>query len=83
FGPAKVLPWPACSPDLNVIENLWSYLKQDIYSGGRQYNTLDELWAAIECSARSVPRNFLEKLCNSIDSRIEKLLTKRGGHVDA
>ncbi|KAF4650201.1 hypothetical protein FOZ61_000587, partial [Perkinsus olseni] len=48
--------------------------------GGRQYNTLDELWAAIECSARSVPRNFLEKLCNSIDSRIEKLLTKRGGH---
>ncbi|KAF4678040.1 hypothetical protein FOL47_006992 [Perkinsus chesapeaki] len=80
IGEAKILPWPSNSPDLNVIENLWSFIKQDIYGEGRQYSTLDELWSAIERSAREVPKSFIEKLCDSIDSRLRRLIARHGGH---
>ena len=39
----KSIQWPACSLDLNPLENLWSILKRKIYFCGRQYtfkNTL-------------------------------------------
>ena len=29
---SNLLEWPAQSPDLNPIENLWSYLKSHIYN---------------------------------------------------
>ena len=36
-GHGKIIEWPACSPDLNPIENLQSILKRKIYFCGRQY----------------------------------------------
>ena len=30
----QILDWPATSPDLNLIENLWGLLKQKINSVG-------------------------------------------------
>ena len=32
----KVLKWPAKSPDLNPIENLWCYLTLKVYEGKRK-----------------------------------------------
>lgn len=33
----EVLDWPAISPDLNPIENLWGVLSRKVYRNGRQY----------------------------------------------
>ena len=41
-----VLPWPANSPDLNPIENIWSVLKQ--YVEKRSVKTKNELIKVIE-----------------------------------
>lgn len=43
----KVVKWPAKSPDLNPIENLWGIMARDVYGEGRQYEHLDDLEAAI------------------------------------
>lgn len=40
--------WPAVSPDLNPIDNLWVKLLNRIYVEGRKYEDLSELKVAIE-----------------------------------
>ena len=35
----KLLDWPALTPDLNPIENLWGIVARQVYDGGRQFET--------------------------------------------
>jgi len=44
----KVLSWPARSPDLNIIENVWGQVARNVYRNGRQYNSVEELKIVIE-----------------------------------
>ncbi|OXA53531.1 Transposable element Tc3 transposase [Folsomia candida] len=39
----RTLPWPARSPDLNPMQNLWAELSRRAYSHGRQYRIKQEL----------------------------------------
>jgi transposase len=34
FTEDTIMKWPANSPDLNPIENLWAIIEQDIYANG-------------------------------------------------
>src|SRR5690349_19838616 len=43
-----VLEWPAQSPDLNPIENLWNILKRKLASYSRPPKRIHELWERIE-----------------------------------
>ena len=43
----KVLKWPARSPDLNPIENVWGLLAREVYSNGKQYFRVQELKDAL------------------------------------
>ncbi|POM79033.1 Transposase [Phytophthora palmivora] len=44
----RVMWWPAKSPDLNPIENLWRILARAVYANGKQYETKTELVNAIK-----------------------------------
>ena len=39
----KIKKWPPSSPDQNLIKNLWSVVKMELYEGGKQYNSKADL----------------------------------------
>ena len=43
----QVMEWPACSSDLNPIENVCSLLLRSVYESGHQYDTEKDLKEAI------------------------------------
>jgi transposase len=77
----SVMPWPACSPDLNPIENLWGILAAKIYGNGKQYRTVLELKYAIKEAWATVERSTLESLINSMPNRIFSVIQVNGAQT--
>jgi hypothetical protein len=42
------MTWPAQSPDLNIIENLWLRIKRSLQNSAGNINTPQELFTAIQ-----------------------------------
>ncbi|KAF9745489.1 Transposable element Tc3 transposase, partial [Nosema granulosis] len=42
----NLMTWPALSPDLNPVENIWSDMSRMVYSNGQQYHTIQSLKTA-------------------------------------
>lgn len=70
-----LIDWPAWSPDLNPIENLWNDLKRRVYAHHPQ--TMEELeqWIGIEWQAT----DFISHICRSMPHRLQ-LLRENQGH---
>ena len=71
--------WPACSPDMNPIENLWSQLSRTVSQGGRQFDEFDDLREAIFHAWDIIPLERLQSLATSMPRRLVELVDKRGG----
>ena len=82
FKDDKLMIWLPASPDLNPIENYWSILKRHTYSGGRQYSSKDELWNGICKAVKGIGADQLQKLTNSVDSRLVEILSNKGCYVN-
>ena len=41
------MEWPAFSPDLNPVENIWAILSHSVYANGKQYDNVADLKTAI------------------------------------
>ncbi len=59
--------WPPNSPDLNPIENVWSYVQAKVNSQGCK--TFEEFKAAVTQQFKCVPKAMLENLIESMGSR--------------
>jgi hypothetical protein len=71
-----VQDWPGNSPDLNPIENLWSWVVQRLRY--RNITTLAQLRAALKDIWAAVPATLLKNLASSMSKRLE-LVKERDG----
>ena len=72
-----VLDWPANSPDLNPIENLWGIAKRKVRD--MRPNNAEELKAAIEASWSSITPQQCHRLIASMPRPIEAVIHAKGG----
>ncbi len=71
-----VLDWPANSPDLNLIENIWGIVKRKMRD--TRPNNADDLKAAIKATWASIPPQQCHKLITSMPRRIEAVIKAKG-----
>ncbi|KAG3090444.1 hypothetical protein PI124_g10254 [Phytophthora idaei] len=72
-----VLNWPARSPDLNPIENVWSMMARYVYANGSQYDNVASLTAAILESWEAIEQSYLNKLVASMPRRCIEVIEKK------
>ncbi len=71
-----VLDWPANSPDLNPIENLWGIVQRKMRD--TRPNNADDLKATVKETWASIPPQQCHKLITSMPRRIEAVIKAKG-----
>lgn len=74
----NVLIWPPNSPDLNLIEHVWAYIKRELDKYPESPRDLDELWRRVEAIWREIPMDFLHKLYESMPDRLAMVIQNKG-----
>lgn len=74
----QVLQWPARSPDLNPIENLWGILSRRVYANGKQYQSIIELKRAIRREWAGITVREGQNLIDSVPNRLLEVVKKKG-----
>lgn len=74
----KTMFWPAHSPDLNPIENVWGLLARRVYSEGRVFNTAVELKSTILEEWENFDTSIIENLFESMSDRCIRVIKNNG-----
>lgn len=75
-----LLPWPARSPDLSPIENMWSMVAERLTQITSQAATPDQLWQHVEAAWSAVPQEHIQSLFDSMPSRVAAVISNNGGY---
>ena len=76
----SVLPWPAHSPDLSPIENLWASVKKKLEEK-HQVIPKAQLWRVVEDEWESTPKDFCRNLFASMPERLAAVINAKGGYT--
>lgn len=71
--------WPPQSPDCNIIENVWSVLKTNVFNNKPRSSF--ELWKYIQEEWQKIPTNLFKRLYSSIPARLNEIRKSRGGVI--
>ncbi|GFX88386.1 transposable element Tcb1 transposase [Trichonephila clavipes] len=75
-----LLSWPARSPDLSPIKNMWSMVSQRLTQITPPEATLDQLWQRVEAAWSAVPQEHIQSLFESILRRVAAVISNNGGY---
>ena len=73
------ISWPAQSPDLNPMENVWAVLKANV--GNYKPSSIKELTRIIKKEWKKLDKIFAENLVSSMKNRISLVISNKGDHI--
>ncbi len=76
-----VLAWPAYSPDISPIENVWDALDRRIRQQVPVPANIHQFCTAIEVEWINIPQATINNLINSLRRRCVALREANGGHA--
>jgi transposase len=72
--------WPANSPDLNIIENCWSFMEQHLYP--HKCKTLQAFKVKIQKTWKEkITDEYIESLFDSIPKRLQIVINQKGNSI--
>jgi len=72
------MTWPAQSPDLNIIENVWRTIKLKLQNETEVTKTRTELINAVCRIWRSLPVGYIRNLYASLPRRLRSVIIAKG-----
>ena len=75
----KVLYWPPWSPDLNLVEAVWSEVKRKLK---RSHDSKEELEEDIQKQWKNISSEYPSSLYDSMRDRIQAVIVEEGGPTD-
>ena len=72
------IEWPAQSPDLNIIENIWLYMKRELQKFAVDIATKNDLLREIHSVWRNIELDYIRNLYQSITDRLDNVIKKKG-----
>ncbi|GFX37778.1 transposable element Tcb2 transposase [Trichonephila clavipes] len=75
------LVWPARSPDLNPIENMWDALGRQVADRNYPPTNKNTLIRALTEEWDKLPQQLLDNVVQSMVRRVECCITLHGGHI--
>ena len=79
FGNFTTLEWPAQSPDLSPIENLWEMMDLEVHS--RPIHSIGDLFDCIVTAWEHFQQDVCRKLVDTMQNRLREVIQRRGGHT--
>ena len=76
-----VLDWPPQSPDLNPIENAWSYLKRCMSRYSIENMDIFKV-RILNVWNNEIPMEYWEKLALSMRNRLQQVIKNKGHAID-
>ncbi|GFV95333.1 transposable element Tcb1 transposase [Trichonephila clavipes] len=76
----ELLPWPARSPDLSPIENMWSMVAQRLTQITPTAAPPDQLWQRVEAAWSAVPQEHIQSLFESMPRPVAVVISNIGGY---
>ncbi|GFU75638.1 transposable element Tcb1 transposase [Trichonephila clavipes] len=76
----ELLPWPARSPDLSPIENMWPMVAQRLTQITPPAATPDQLWQRVEAAWSAEPQEHIQSLFESMPRRVAAVISNNGGY---
>jgi len=73
------MDWPAMSPDLAPIENVWQVLKMNLRK--KELKEFDSLVAAIKEEWNKLPTEFALRLVQSMEKRVSEVIVSEGDFI--
>ena len=74
----KPISWPAQSPDLNIIENIWLDIKRKLAYRDHIINSDSDLFREIQRIWMDIPPAYIQSLYLSVPRRIMSVIRLKG-----